>query len=642
MKIKLERVPYFSKDCTLKEGMEFTTIPCPVEHANLYIEDGVWVEHEGKCFRFFRDEISIIENDFDEKKEIRAKAFKYACVSKENLPIILDRSEKVYDEFINLFEKTCFVHEGRVYQPYQVILDYGKADRYNDSNFQIDGHSLGKRASFYVGSTSDIIVNAVYWEKHINIIFKEIMLPANLFKQKTAQEAVDGWANFYKNKSLILTGFSVYSEEQGDYDVKSDIHNPYAENEEGEDEENKGHIDIIASIKEKVLEKNQNKFLTANINNKEVKIPMYPFLIWLAPGYKAMHKSLDTLYRPIYGLPVSSSGMKMRGDSAYHNDWVIGAGLSIDEYYELEKTSNLRDEIRRLTRLVLRNVRTDFNILHQKKNEQEILFLDFSYPFEPGKTVLFKNEEDLLKVLKTIKNNGIVVSENGTEVAHIVNNATELDFTLIQCDTIEQSIIHLNKKTKFLADTSSNLLYEFAVGGELLSCLGEGNSKAHRLSKLKKAGFNVLEGLYFNEPIELQDRANINLIFRSSGEGNVEASGLFKSKVVNNFYQEAFDEVFNSFNSDVAKEYFEITKKEIKPAVLVQPFIKADESAVVGLNSSSFFKGDCSNIVLAKEGVMKGAPQEYIDLFNNIKEVLDDVKICEFIKVGDTIYVCQA
>lgn len=39
---------------------------------------------------------------------------------------------------------------------------------------------------------------------------------------------------------------------------------------------------------------------------------------------------------------------------------------------------------------------------------------------------------------------------------------------------------------------------------------------------------------------------------------------------------------------------------------------------------------------------MKGAPQEYIDLFNNIKEVLDDVKICEFIKAGDTIYVCQA
>lgn len=631
MKIRLKRIPFFGKDCSLKEGMEFDTVSVPVKHARTYMTKGFWIEHEGKPYKFFKDEIELLSSEDaieNEKYQLRKSVFQGSmkASSKEELDIILDKSDISYNAFVKEFEKTCFLHENKVYTPYAVVIDYGYVDDYGNKNISIDNHKLGERASFYA-KEGDIIANVKYWDKKVNVIFKELYIPYELFSSSSPQDAIDGWVNFYPNCSLNLSGFSAYSQENDDYESEPEIRSVYEEGNEQIEED---------SLKLEILVKNQNKFLDMKIYDKDYKIPLYPFFLWIAPSYSALHSQIP-LYTSIYGHSVCNSGMKMHGDSSLHNDWVIGAGIDIDEYYNIlnDKESGLSSEIYRLTKLLLKGVSTDFQILNKKSNEQDILFLDIGD--KPGETVFVNSEEDLLRALKTAEVGGIVMTENSTEVAHIVNNALELDFTLLNAKINQtQMMVDYN----FIADLTTNKIYSFSNKGILLSTLEDGNSKAHRLAILKRAGFNVLEGLYFDEPAEFKNNSGIELIFRSSGEGR-NASGIFKSIITRNDYQLAFNGVFDSFSSELALQYKKMSKKDIKPAVLVQPFLKADESAVVSSLGSAYCIGDASLIVQGADGVLKDAPSEYIDLYIKISVIFPDAEV-EMLKKNGVIYILQA
>ncbi len=50
-----------------------------------------------------------------------------------------------------------------------------------------------------LNSSSSLIFEVKYLDRIKKVIFKEVSLPISLIEQKTAQEAIYGWLDFYKD-----------------------------------------------------------------------------------------------------------------------------------------------------------------------------------------------------------------------------------------------------------------------------------------------------------------------------------------------------------------------------------------------------------------------------------------------------------
>lgn len=160
-------------------GMEFNTIPCPIKQARLYLHDFIWIDTNPLPLKILRQYVEIIDTcSYDEKRKKRESALKNYSVSEDNLPIVLDRSEPIYDEFLKLYTKCFFVHDNKVYRPFKFFTK-------NDLN-----------------SSSSLIFEVKYLDRIKKVIFKEVSLPISLIEQKTAQEAIYGWLDFYKDDIL--------------------------------------------------------------------------------------------------------------------------------------------------------------------------------------------------------------------------------------------------------------------------------------------------------------------------------------------------------------------------------------------------------------------------------------------------------
>lgn len=650
----------------VKIGDRLDVVPCPKEYSHLMFEDGVWVEKQGEYHRLFQREFEIISGEFPDSLSgegitfvVRklVSEFNYTKAQEilfsmtDNLEAItkilrgdaclkgmdteyLEEEDLVYKDFLGKLKSMIFHYGANEYIPYAVVTDYGSIDKFHQMDLTVVESKLGLRASFYAKNNSDIVARAKYWDKSVNVIFKKVDFP--FFNDNcSAQSSVDGWAIFYKNRSLQITGFTAVMQEEGDYEAKADIPSPYLQEEIEDDEIEEEYNDL----KEKILEKNQGKFLDIKVYDEILSVPLYPFFLWLAPSYSALHSKIE-IYQSIYGTPVSPSGMKLNGDSGYHNDWIIGAGLPLSRFYDIQDdvSSGLNSEIKRITGLLLGRS-TDFQVLNLKKGENDILFLKEGY--SNGETIVYSREEDLERVLDGIEENSIVITESGSEVAHIVSNASELDFTLLKIEGFSQNNMHFGNPI-YLADLVSCRLRKFCDKGIILNSLNSGG-KAGNLAKLKKIGFPVLDGIYLEEKPEFFD-VHQKLIFRSAGEGSgVLASGIFKSVVTDSEFNEVFDEVWDSYSSPVALKYMEKVG-EVKPAVLIQPYIDADCSAVVkydGELKSAFCEGGCEKIVggVSADGEV---PEEVLTLFFKIQEVLGENIECEFICKNDKWFVVQA
>ena len=146
---------------------------------------------------------------------------------------------------------------------------------------------------------------------------------------------------------------------------------------------------------------------------------------------------------------------------------------------------------------------------------------------------------------------------------------------------------------------------------------------------------------------------HIPLIFRSASE-DISASGIFNSIVSKNkTYKKVLNETIESFSSETAKLWYSLKKiKPIEPAILIQPYIEADYSAVIKLKDSKLsfasYNGSCSHIVNGKTQVQNEVREDVLDTFYKVQERLiqesekykTNLEV-EFI-VKDSIYITQA
>jgi hypothetical protein len=85
-------------------------------------------------------------------------------------------------------------------------------------------------------------------------------------------------------------------------------------------------------LKKQILKKNNNVFIEFNVSGKNYKVPYYPFTIWLYSRIFNYFNKIKVL-KGIYGEPVSKPNIKMKKDCPYHTDWLICAGIKVEDFY---------------------------------------------------------------------------------------------------------------------------------------------------------------------------------------------------------------------------------------------------------------------------------------------------------------------
>lgn len=737
MTIKLINPPYFGEEIPLNEGEIHTTVACPIENSEYCLESSdneVWISVNGKTVRLmgsygdykietldtqqeqfdfanslsgtnitknvrklfltnkYKDAFKVLEMSL--KTDLSAKKKKELFydillgnkhfVNKDKNTIeLIDFEDIVYKDYLKKFMSQFLHFENGVYLPKYFVNDYGHFDSGHNISFSIDTNELGRRASYYCRKKTDIVANVFYERFNHNVIFEKINLDKKLFEfaVQTPQESINNIQVIEKTTYLECRGFSFDLQKKGmDYE-RAEIVSPY--DLEHEEEERLEELkNQISNIEYEVKTKANNflGFKDIVVYGETYKVPFAPFLLWQSMAYGRLHELIPTLEKG-YGEPASPRNLKQKGDSKYHNDWVIGSGMDHEKYYEIyrDKDSGLDDEINRLFGDFLGDIDTNVQIMNLKKEENDIIFVQpkpkFTSEVVDGDCILIergseKDIEDILTI--TESGNGVVLTENFTEVAHIVNNAVELDFSMFNINALSQTLRHLPEETIYTIDTKLNVFTRFISKGKTLSNLKEGNGKAHTLAHLRNNGILTLDGIYLDdiENLTLNLKFNednpLTFIVRSSGEeegGSIKASGIFKSIKVTTEEElkNAIKEVWDSFSSKIAQTYLKRlgkTVEDIKPGILIQPFIKAEKSFVMkqkdGKTIISVFEGDCENIVNGNDNVQSetfdlNEEMIYTDLkevtkvYKSIQNILKTDNIeCEFIEKDGKIYTLQA
>ena len=398
-------------------------------------------------------------------------------------------------------------------------------------------------------------------------------------------------------------------------------------------------------LKKQILKKNNNVFIEFNVSGKNYKVPYYPFTIWLYSRIFNYFNKIKIL-KGIYGEPVSKPNIKMKKDCPYHTDWLICAGVKVEDFY----LNGIWDVV--IEDYIKKNidVSLDFSILNLKNSIPK--FID-------SRNLSNYDSQELIDTLKAIQNKEIIFTSNSTEVAHIVNVATDLNATILKIDSIKIDKI---KKSEMihLVDIENNKIVPILKTGILLN--DPEILKMHISPKVKNLAilnqdFNILNGVYIsNSNITMAEEIldyHIPLIFRSASE-DISASGIFNSIVSKNkTYKKVLNETIESFSSETAKLWYSLKKiKPIEPAILIQPYIEADYSAVIKLKDSKLsfasYNGSCSHIVNGKTPVQNEVREDVLDTFYKVQERLiqesekykTNLEV-EFI-VKDSIYITQA
>lgn len=524
---------------------------------------------------------------------------------------LIDKKDEVQEEMLRNYCKQIFKHNNRFFVQKELVLDYGINDIDTRINFCINENSYyGKRASHYVKDKTEIVVEVIVYNVKSCVIMKEINFDEELseYTSTNPQEAI-------KENYIASTGhFDTYG-------IEGTI-NKFKEKKEEED-----YKEELEKYKKEILKR--SPVFEYEYKGVILKIPEYPFKKWIKQ-FDLESKEPENEEVEKYK-SVCPSGMKLKNDDPMHTDWLVGAGIQPENYNDFYSD---------FISIYLSRKRNSFNILNKQKNQNNRIYV--KVPFDLNKDKF--EEEDLLEIFDKTKEGGLVLTKNATLAAHIVNNAMELNFSIIQ----------LNKEIK------ENFVYEFNIEDKTVNKIGECNiqreikkGKAGLLNYLYKNGINVPDGIYLTEEKSIYLKHDDLYIFRSSGENEGEeimASGIFKSvlkKGINS--KEGIKEVLNSFNSPLANAYMERINKKIKPGILIQPFLKSEFSVVIKkINNEkniSYIKGPCSLIVDGSELVKTGSceeTKEFEKLFEKIEKLIEGNLECEFIKNKGTIYCVQA
>jgi hypothetical protein len=255
-------------------------------------------------------------------------------------------------------ELVRYIYAGRVkikgkwYRPRGVVLSYGADDaraagrraRVTDDPIATMASLGRRRAEYYAGPGErvELVTDCGDLEIHRNgayVIFEPCadaplwMKPAGDTQAAVTQalaagrslERIGAFENAFAEVSSILCA-AAETDDEDEADELREL--AYAI----EDEQRAA---LLADIGEKVREQaGEDVFPLELLDGRVVQVPRAPFMHWALSRLPEFPR--DRL--PPW-TPVSHSGIKMQMDDPHHTDWVLGAGLTIEEGYSENVTS---------------------------------------------------------------------------------------------------------------------------------------------------------------------------------------------------------------------------------------------------------------------------------------------------------------
>lgn len=142
-----------------------------------------------------------------------------------------------------------------------------------------------------------------------------------------------------------------------------------------------------------------------------IEVPRNPFLLWALRGFDFERFGKE---RPEWDV-ISPMGLKMAFDDCYHSDWILGAGLSLDEVYERNGET--------LTSVAMMSATQE-----QFKLVKEWTAMDFVVLAHPGKPRQFHGEVVVAKPNRPVPPGSIALAEHaGPEYEFAMQTACKED-----------------------------------------------------------------------------------------------------------------------------------------------------------------------------------------------------------------------
>lgn len=204
--------------------------------------------------------------------------------------------------------------------------------------------------------------------------------------------------------------------------------------------------DKIVGFKVKILEQADGDFVRETIAGVEYDIPRAPLMHWAAGRFA--NKGIKQLL-PDW-TPVSPHNLKVAGDNPCHSDFMIGAGMDLNAFYN--ESEDMKDDLLTLkSKIEQEQFGRECSILSGRGCHLGTVFKSGETPDTTGSKILVvpnlgpRYYEDALKA-------DVIISERGGATAHLVNVFREEEKPIVRIEgamakyfSEEMVIVDLNK-----------------------------------------------------------------------------------------------------------------------------------------------------------------------------------------------------
>jgi hypothetical protein len=342
------------------------------------------------------------------------------------------------------------------YQPYAVVTDYGEHDiwgaHFEYSGIFNSGVYSHNREMFYATNQKTDKSFLLYYNNNVDVPHKLKTLwklvdkpPLWVNCHSEPQEALDEYLHYHNG--LEIRGYSVWSLANS-APFSSKLLPPKKYEKQKQEEiikEEEQYQKQIRELHTQIV--NQTKsWISLHVKEKEFYIPREPFEHWALKRTSGYHLAPEWQV-------VSPSGMKMYCDDPYHTDWVIGAGISLDDVYS-HKNQELENAIYNLMQCVqVEKLNFQCAILCGRgKVEGETYHPSKNQEVPVGSIIVIPHAStDYYKAMMSACRNGkgAVIAQTGGVLCHLTNEARQNQIRMI---VVENALIKFPPHTKVIVN----------------------------------------------------------------------------------------------------------------------------------------------------------------------------------------------
>jgi len=239
-------------------------------------------------------------------------------------------------------------------------------------------------------------------------------------------------------------------------------------------EANKTIVDDTISFDNKKFENLKNIISEKNLpfgvfdiyyKNKVYFIPRMPFLHWIYSTFKN-YKKPDYLKDWNF---VSNPNMKMDNDNQYHTDWMIGADIPFELYYN---DMVFRDLILDLVQKSLNNTKDNQVFVINQTSSKFIVTKIVNKEPALGESIILNNAS--MENYDLVKNSSCIIAKQGGTLSHLSINATEnsIPFVIIPNENINEGdtlFIDLEQGVFYKKEEVGNKAFNLLIADKIVN-----------------------------------------------------------------------------------------------------------------------------------------------------------------------------